>query len=113
MLVTVLYISQGLRTKAVKAKGLRLPHGLAARREMQVLCALHKADEPSVEEEVATDRSLFHIKLLCTKLPGTEWLCKEVGDLPSACPSLFPRLLLKDSCYKYLKLSPKELLLKH
>lgn len=93
MPVTVLYISQGLRTKAGKAKGLRLPRGLAARRAMQALCALHKAGEPSVEEEVAPHRSSFHIKLLCTKLPVTlweEWLCKEVGDLPSACPSLFP-----------------------
>lgn len=47
MPVTVLYISQGLRTKALKPKWLRLPHGLAAGRERQWLCALHKADEPS------------------------------------------------------------------
>lgn len=40
MPVTVLYISQGLRTKALKPKWLRLPHGLAAGREMEVpLCS--------------------------------------------------------------------------
>lgn len=40
MPVTVLYISQGLRTKALKPKWLRLPHGLAAGRERQVaLCS--------------------------------------------------------------------------
>lgn len=53
-----------------------------------------------VEEEVATARSLFHIKWLCIKLPSTgggtlweEWLCKDVGGLPSAYPSIFPRFL--------------------
>lgn len=105
MPVTVLYISQGLRTKALEPKWLRFPHGLAAEREIKCLCALHKADEPSCRRGGGCRQVSSPYKMTLHKAPlaggGTLWLCQAVGDLPSACPSLFPRFLLEDSYYNH------------
>lgn len=88
------------------------------RGKCKCLCALHKADEPSFGRGGGYRQVLFHVKWLYIKLPSTGggalwegWLCQAFGDLPSACPSPFPRFLLKDSYYNHLKMSPKELLL--
>lgn len=105
MPVTVLYISQGLRTKGLK------PFALAAietfgcdchmawlqRGKCECLCALQEAEEPSCGRGGGY-RQVFIplcIKLLSTGggILGEEWLCRDVGDLLSACPCLFPRFL--------------------
>lgn len=58
MPVTVLYISQELRTKALKPNRLVLPHGLATKKKKQVLlCFSQKMNFP-VEKKVAMQESL-------------------------------------------------------